>query len=291
MSITAYIESLTKIDETKSVNNVAWSRVTKEKVKSKPHLQGKGELPFQFELEQTDQSNSCQKDKKYSEEKKAHFYEKHHNTKIIHNEYRFADIIPRVREVGGGYNTFSNQAIERRFRENQSKHASAEESDLSSTYVTATSKSIESSYDTTVETLGSLQLSSNESKHEVSSNENEQYKVDATMARSLHTQNNKSLDIDTCTDISLNRHNVSLERENEEENWDDDASDERMYKGRITRFFQSTEDEDVFEHPLKEQIKKDLEWQNYQLQRKGIKIIQTPRQYYLDLDDDDFKFE
>lgn len=64
-----------------------------------------------------------------------------------------------------------------------------------------------------------------------------------------------------------------------------------MQQQRISRYlFQSEEDEDVYYHPLKEQIKHDKEWKKERLSRKGIESNFTPRQYYLSIDNDDFDF-
>ncbi|KAJ8683548.1 hypothetical protein QAD02_019340 [Eretmocerus hayati] len=69
------------------------------------------------------------------------------------------------------------------------------------------------------------------------------------------------------------------------------VDDQNRNEKRFGILFQSEEDEDVYYHPLKEQIQKDPEWQNLRLRRKGTETTLTARSYYMNLDEDDISFQ
>lgn len=70
-------------------------------------------------------------------------------------------------------------------------------------------------------------------------------------------------------------------------NLNDEA--EGLRNDRLHMFFQSEEDPDVYRHGLME-LHKDPEWQQLRLARKAIEVTQTPRQYFMNLEAEDFEF-
>lgn len=154
--------------------------------------------------------------------------------------------------------------------------------------MTALSKSTEESFKSAEENLGSLKLTSDESDNGlwIGDKNEEECKKNFPIAEAQHTAFSNT---DRLTKNSLD-YDSTQDLENDE-SWNEIESDESMYNGRIIRFFQSTEDEDVYVHPLKEQVQKDPKWQQFQLRRKAIESHETARQFYFNLDDEAFEFQ
>lgn len=179
------------------------------------------------------------------------------------------------------------------------------ESDLS--YTTVSSMSNES-YFTAIEDVQLWMSTSQEIQSDVSissSIDRDRYKKNALIT-GLLSQSTESVLPDqeinnvkfseTSTD-QLHTSNLTNQIQNEEENSNEDnnkkklnndASEREMYEDRVFRLFQSREDEDVYVHPLREQVQEDPEWQEYRLSRKGIEYTETARMYYFSLPDENF---
>ena len=206
-------------------------------------------------------------------------------------------------KINGGWNTLSNEAIEKRYRERQLQYTKEreEETNLNSsgsskaTFTTANSDTCDS-YKTTLQDSFELRKLKQQETSEKSTDKNlERYKKNALITGLLRDEESDNIETNAVAEALANTLNISDTADTfENRRWkleETKIDKEAMRDDRMIMFFQSQEDEDVYYHPLKEQIKKDPEWQNQRLTRKGIETTVSPRQYFMAVDDDYFTFQ
>ncbi|XP_058801051.1 uncharacterized protein LOC131669877 [Phymastichus coffea] len=296
MNIYKYIESCTKINTDREVDNIEWLSVPKiENI----NLLNKRNLPYCLESEKGF----------YVESHMDNLDEIEHQSDgdISEQRYQFADIRASVREVGLGWNIFN--IIEKRYRESQERYTeksldkSSSESDCS--YTTAYSVLSNDSYSTAIDEIEYPRRASSSAdiKSEIlidSSIDKRRYRKNALMTRLLQSaENNLSYcdqilidySTDKCDTSNLIHDVCNKKTENKNisyEKLESNNSDKNTYEDNVLRLFQSKEDEDVYVHPLREQIQNDHVWQEFRLSRKGIVTTETARQYYMNLSEDQF---
>lgn len=205
-------------------------------------------------------------------------------------------------QVTGGHNTQSNEVFEKRYRERQQQYIDENE-DTSNESPDATFTTLSSdttaSYKTTVENSCELKTEHQEiTSEDFNDTDIEKYKKNALISGLLHAEKYGYLDqvegdesssgssrdfFDTSEAVDEIENGILSMYVNE----DPDS----MREARLQNFFRSKEDPDVYYHPLKEKLPNDPEWKKQRLSRKGTEIVQSPRQYYLDIPDDSFGFQ
>ncbi|XP_014207053.1 uncharacterized protein MAL13P1.336-like [Copidosoma floridanum] len=249
--------------------------------------------------------------KNISNEVFNNFDESNANGFIPTYDFEYPNIIASVREATGGRNVQSNEAIEERHKQRQKVYIEKQEVDQSSSnesYITASDESFKTAF--SFEQFQAFQESLNEKI--LNESNVDRHKNNALILGLLkNTQGTDDPDYideisesdrdDSWTDAVADVHSESNVVENivndvqnlQLDNIHNELDEATLMRGdRLGRFlFQSEEDEDVYVHPLREKIQKDPEWQKVTLRRKGIERIFSPREYYLNLNDEDFDFQ
>lgn len=202
--------------------------------------------------------------------------------------------------MSGGWNTQSNEVIERRHREQQKKLAqeSGNASSLLSPDDTCTTLSSETtdSYKTAVQdSFNSRSLDQQQNTSMViKDNLFERYKKNALIKGLLQDAASNYPDRDEssteCSSSDFMDASASInDIQNDMQNLNIESDKGSMSEELIYRLLRSSEDEDVYVHCLREGID-DPEWRRSRLKRQGIETTQTPKNYYMNLDDDSFAF-
>ncbi|XP_003426943.1 uncharacterized protein LOC100680355 isoform X2 [Nasonia vitripennis] len=283
MDIHQYIESQTRNNEDQKFKSKPKFKKVKKDKKPKKSPQEKGERPVMLDISNTESVSDEQNSKPRRSKKKSTPQQPIASQDSIETttpvRQQFCEIIPSVREVSGGYNTQSNEVIEKRHRANQKQLRMSEESgnvrnapSLDATGTTFSSETTDSYKTALQDSLNTRPLDQRQNTN--AANNYPDKDESSTECSSDFMDASASMnDIQ----IEMGRLNIKSDKDN--------MSDEL-----IVRLLQSKEDEDVYEHPLRH-VRNDPEWRRRRLQRQGIEVTQTPKDYFMNLDDDNFVFD
>ena len=161
-----------------------------------------------------------------------------------------------VLQVTGGCNVHSNKACEEWYKERQKARRNNDNTNSSSSGIWSAESSSSSN----------LTFEENKNKFIQMSNQKRKKRLEGLK-------------------LSSNIDSLSDESESEE------RSEEAMRAERLCRMYESKDDDEVYVHPLFNEIKKDKVWQAHNLQRKGKKELLTPRTFYMNVKDTNFEFK
>ncbi|OXU24286.1 hypothetical protein TSAR_000481 [Trichomalopsis sarcophagae] len=306
MDIHQYIESQTRNNEDQKFNSKPKFKKVKKDKMPKKSPQEKGERPVMLDISNTESVSDEQNSKPRRSKKKSTSPQPIASQDSIETtnpvRHQFCEIIPSVREVSGGYNTQSNEVIEKRHRANQKQLQMSEESgnvrnapSLDATGTTFSSETTDSYKTALQDSLNSRPLDQRQNTSTViKENLLERYKKNALIKGLLKDAANNYPDKDESStecssdfmDASASMNDIQIEMGRLNIKSDKDNMSDEL----IVRLLQSKEDEDVYEHPLRH-VRNDPEWRRRRLQRQGIEVTQTPKDYFMNLDDDNFVFD